>query len=277
MANSEMNELWNGPASQAWVSAPDRYDRMLGEFADLALEAARLQPGERVLDVGCGSGALSRAAAEQVGGDGRVTGVDISAPLLEVGRTRSGGAVDFEHADAQVHDFPEAAYDAVISRFGVMFFDDPVAAFANLRGTTARSGRLAFVAWQAAPLNEWVMTAIGALIPHVGIPELPPPGAPGPFAFGDADHTRGVLEKAGWTDVQLRGVETTLLVGGAAGVDSVMAFYEEDAFGKMMLAKATPEQRADALGALREAVEQRIGEDGLRQAAAVWVVTARRD
>ena len=272
MANQEMHELWNGELSGAWVQTPDRYDRMLEDLGRLALDAARLQPGESVLDVGCGSGALSRAAAAVVGPAGSVTGVDISQPLLELARSRGGAQV--VHADAQVHDFAPDAYDAVISRFGVMFFDDQVAAFANLRTATRPGGRLAFVAWQPGPMNAWVMTAIAALLAHVPLPEVPSPGEPGPFAFGDPDHVRGVLDGAGWRDVAVEGVETTLLVGGPGDVDSAMEFYEQDGFGRLLLSKADPEQRAAALAALRETVAERIGPDGLRLGAAVWLVTA---
>lgn len=278
MANREMVELWNGPASEAWVVAPERYDGMLEHLGRLALDAAALQPGDRVLDVGCGSGQLSVQAAEQVAPDGRVLGVDVSSPLVALARQRAAGndRVRFLECDAQEADVAPEAHDVVISRFGVMFFDDPVTAFANLRAATAPGGRLAFVCWQSALANEWVMTALGALVPHVGVPQLPAAGAPGPFAFGDADHLRSVLAQSGWTDVAVDGVETTLLVGGPGTLDDAMAFYEQDAFGRRMLAGAEPEQREAGLAALRDAAAARMTDEGLRLGAAVWVVTARR-
>jgi SAM-dependent methyltransferase len=278
MPNSEMVQLWNSPESDAWVVTPERYDAMLEHLGRLALDAAGLRAGEAVLDVGCGSGQLTMQAAEIVGATGRVVGADVSGPLIRRARQRAGDTanVSFVEADVQVHDFADETYDALVSRFGVMFFDDPVAAFSNLRSATAADGRLAFVAWQAAPLNEWVMTPVGALVPHLGMPELPPPGAPGPFSFADADHVRSVLSTAGWSDVQVEGVETTLLVGGPGSADDVVDFYQRDLFGRLMLAKATPEQQAAALTDLRQAVSAAMTEEGLRQRAAVWVVTARR-
>ncbi len=274
MPNSEMAELWNGPASRAWVDAPDRYDRTLEGFLPVVLEAAALEPGDRVLDVGCGSGALARAAYERVSPGGAVTGVDISAPLVALARELSPG-VEVVLADAQVHDLGTGAFDVLVSRFGVMFFDDPVAAFANLRRATRPDGRLAFVAWQSAPANAWVMTAIGALVEHVPMPDLPGPGAPGPFAFADADRVRSLLDEAGWRAVEVEAVETSILVGGPGDVDSVLAFYEQDPIGQVLMSKADDAQRTAARAALRQVIEERIASDGLRLGAAVWLVTAR--
>lgn len=278
MPNDEMRELWNSQLTDAWVSRPERYDGMLADLGRLALDAAALRPGERVLDVGCGSGELALQAAQEVGSTGTVVGADISAALIANARTRAERAalehVRFVEADVQVHDLPESSYDAVLSRFGVMFFDDPVDAFANLRAATATGGRLCFVAWQAAPLNEWVLTAILALIPHVGMPELPPPGAPGPFAFAEEEHLRRVLTDSGWRDVQLRAVETTVLVGGGGSVEETLAYYEQDAFGRLMLEKTDESQRAAARDALREVIAEKSTEEGLRLGAAVWLATA---
>jgi SAM-dependent methyltransferase len=279
-SNREMVELWNGEASATWSSHPEKYDAMLGELGERVLAAAALSAGERVLDVGCGGGQLALQAAHQVGETGSVLGVDVSSELLAVTRRRATEAgltqVQVLEADAQEHTFPASSYDAVVSRFGVMFFADPVAAFANLLQATVPGGRLAFVAWQAAPLNEWVMVPMGAMIPHVGFPDLPAPGAPGPFAFGDAERLRGIVTEAGWADVAIEDVQTTVSAGGARTADEAVEFVTEDTFGRMLLGKAEPEQRAAALAALREAYEPYVGADGVRVKAAVWLVTARR-
>jgi SAM-dependent methyltransferase len=278
--NDEMVKLWNSEAAQTWSTRPERYDAMLSDLGERVLRAAALAPGERVVDVGCGGGQLTLQAAEAVGPTGSVLGVDIATQLVGLTGRRATEAglsnVDVLEADAQSHDFPASSYDVVMSRFGVMFFADPVAAFANLRQATAAGGRLAFVCWQPAPLNEWATVPLFAVGPHVGFPEPPPPGAPGPFAFGDADRLRQILQDAGWSDVTFEDVQTTVPAGGARSADEAVAFITEDTFGKLLLANATPEKREAAVAALREAYAERTGPDGVRLKAAAWIVTARR-
>ena len=280
-SNQDMVELWNSDASASWSTRPERYDAMLGALGERVLDAVGLRPGERVLDVGCGAGQLSLQAAEQVGPTGAVLGVDVSAGLVAVSTQRAAAAglanVQVVEADAQEHAFEPASYDAVLSRFGVMFFADPVAAFANLRAATAPGGRLAFVAWQAPPFNEWLMVPIGAMVPHLGMPDLPPPDGPGPFSLGDPDRLRQVLAAAGWTAVEAEDVQTDLWIGGARTAEEAVEFTTSDTFGRMMTAKASPEQRAAATAALRDAYAAHTGPDGVRLRGAVWLVTARRD
>lgn len=279
-SNQDMIEVWNGDASASWATRPDRYDAMLGQFGHRVLAAAALSPGERVLDVGCGGGALTISAAEQVGPAGAVLGVDVATRLLALTARRASEAgqshVELLEADAQVHPFTPGGFDAVISRFGVMFFADPVRAFANLLTATAPGGRLVFVAWQEAPANEWAAVPIASMAPYVGPPKLPPPGAPGPFAFADPARVRSILTDAGWAGAELHDVRTTLHVGGAHTVEEAVAFYTDDPVGQTLLRGAEPAQRDAALAALREALAPHVADDGVALKAAVWLVTARR-
>lgn len=278
MTNADMVRLWNSEASSSWSTRPERYDEMLAPLGRRVLEAAALGAGDRVLDVGCGAGQLSSQAADLVGPTGSVLGVDIATDLLAVAAQRAAGLpqVAFAQADAQDHVFDEAAFDVVLSRFGVMFFADPVAAFANLLRATRPGGRLAFVAWQPAVVNEWVTLPLTAAVPHTGFPDLPPPGAPGPFSLGDADLLRRVVTDAGWEDLQVEDVQTELSFGGTRTAQEAVDFITADTFGRMMLQGAEPAARDAALAALHEAYAARLGPDGVRLKAAVWVVTAQR-
>src|SRR5581483_1590659 len=171
------------------------YDAMLGPYAPLVLDAAVINEADRILDVGCGTGAMTRMAAQR-DPRGTAVGVDIAKPLLALARERSEGIhnVSFVEADAQVTPLPPA--EVIVSRFGVMFFDDPTTAFANMHESAEPGGRLSFVCWRPALENEWVATPMAAAIEVLGIPQLPEPGAPGPFAFGDRNHLAIVLTEA---------------------------------------------------------------------------------
>ena len=277
-ANEPMIQLWNGDDTAAWTTHPDRYDVMLRPFGDAVLDAAPPAPGERVLDVGCGAGALSLAAARAVGDEGSVVGADISRPLLGLATRRATeagvGNVTFIDADVQTGALGSAAFDLVISRFGVMFFDDPVAAFRNLRAAVRPGGRLAFACWRALPENEWALLPVLAILPHLGAPDVPAPGAPGPFAFGEADRILEVLTAAGWADVRTAELRTAIHVGGAATADDAVAYYREDAFGKVLFGRGEDDARTAAIGALRTALSDHVTDDGVRLGAATWIVTA---
>lgn len=198
--NTDQIDYWNGQAGEKWVREADQLDRMLEPFIGAVLDAAAIQPGQRVLDVGCGSGALSRAAIDR--GAAHVTGVDVSAPLLALARERAAGAAPLEFIEADASQWQaETPFDRLVSRFGVMFFSDPVEAFANLRSQMAADAKLAFACWQPLALNAWALAPLEAVLPLAEAPpEIPPSGTPGPFAFADADRTVSILRKAGWRD-----------------------------------------------------------------------------
>ena len=211
-----MAQYWNGRPASVWVAEAERLDSMLAPFGRRLLAAAALQPGERVLDVGCGNGAVSLEAARAVGSGGRVTGLDLSAPMLGLARRRAedqGVDVDFVQGDAQTTSF-DRPFDVVVSRFGVMFFDDPEAAFANLATAVRPGGRMLFVCWQEMFANEWVAVPASAMVAHVGLPELPEPGAPGPFSLADADRTKSLLDSAGWSEVTVEERKEKRRMGG---------------------------------------------------------------
>jgi SAM-dependent methyltransferase len=276
VSNVEQIEYWNGPEGQYWADREAQFDRMLTPFVEPLLGAADLQPSDRVLDVGCGNGAVSRAAAQRAGS---VVGLDISAPMLRRAREQAAAAgitnVEFVEGDAQTHEF-DAEFDAILSRFGVMFFDDPVAAFANLAVALAPGGRMAFACWQDAFANQWVAVPGATLIPIVGPPDLPPPGAPGPFAFADRDRVAAILQAGGFSNVAIDELRTSLLLGGGLDVDGVVDFFAEGGMGKRFLGDADDDVRARAFDALREALGPYATPEGVRLDAAAWLVQATR-
>jgi SAM-dependent methyltransferase len=203
--NTQQAALWNDGSGKAWVDLQPILDEVLAPFERLLVDAGYPGEGGSVLDIGCGAGATTLAMARRVGSSGRCVGLDISEPLVALARKRAhaeGAAnVEFVAGDAQTYAFPPGRFDAVVSRFGVMFFDDPVAAFANIRQAVKPGGRLAFVAWRSAAENDFMTTAARAAAPF--LPPAPPsdPNAPGQFAFADRDRVRRILEQSGWSSV----------------------------------------------------------------------------
>jgi hypothetical protein len=181
----------------------------------------------------------------------------------------------FEQADAQVHAFDEGAYDAVISRFGIMFFEDPVAAFTNLHRAAGDNSRLAFVCWQERMANEWMTVPLGALVQHVPPAPMPPPGAPGMFGLAEPDHTRRILEQAGWREISIDARSTPLLVGGPGTLDDSVDFLRNGSMGRGLLSGVDAHTREQALSAMRAALEPHATDDGVRLGSSVWLVTAK--
>jgi SAM-dependent methyltransferase len=277
IANREQAQHWNSDEADHWVTHQAAYDRMLAPFIDMLLAGAALGPGDRVLDIGCGCGATTRVAAQAVA-PGQALGVDLSDRMLARARAdaRVAGIMNarFEQADAQVHPFGDAAFDAVISRFGVMFFADPVAAFTNLRRTTRPGGRLVFVCWQDVAFNEWLLVPGAALAQHVPLPDLGPPGAAGMMAFADPDRVRAVLSDAGWRDIDVGPRQTSMLVGGGGSLDDAVEFLRTGSMGRTVLAGADDDTAARAVRAVRDALAEHLADDGVRLDAAVWCVSA---
>ncbi len=274
--NEQQIEFWNSDEAGHWVRDQDRYDAMLAPFTDVVLDAASLAPAARVIDVGCGTGYTTRAAA-RLAPDGHTTGIDISEPMIAAARRSAAaeavGNVTFSVADAQTTDFsPEA--DVIVSRFGVMFFDDPVAAFTNLRSALADRGRIAFACWQPMLDNEWMSVPLMAVLAHVAPSAPPDPDAPGPFALGDRDRVVRILTAAGFRDVAVEPYTTPILVGGPGTVEDAVRFMRSTGMGRILLADTSSADVRAAIDAIGEALTPHADADGVRLGAATWIVTA---
>jgi SAM-dependent methyltransferase len=277
MPNDEMVEFWNDRGGRQWVRERDRYDAMLASCGRRIFEAVALQPGERVLDVGCGNGATTLEAATLVGPRGSALGVDLSGPMLDEARRRAAaigdGRAEFAQLDAQTAALP-GPFDAVISRFGVMFFDDAAVAFDNLARALQPNGRMCFVCWQEMLKNEWLRVPILAAVEHVGIPELPEPGAPGPFSLAEPSRIRTLMETAGMTEVAIEEANDSRLMG--RDLDDVMSFFLADEFARRLLEGKDPGLVRRAESAMRDALGPYVGSDGVSLESSYWVVSARR-
>jgi SAM-dependent methyltransferase len=277
--NAEQIRYWNEVAGVTWAALEPKITAQLRPLGEEAMARAAIAAGERVLDVGCGGGDTTRALARRVGPAGSVTGVDISEALLSVAARVTGEAglqnVRFLLADAQTASLPEAAFDLVFSRFGVMFFADPVAAFRNLWGALVPGGRFVFACWRAPQENAWMTVPLAAAAKHVPV-QPAEPHAPGPCALADADRTRRLLTEAGFASVEMEPFDHPMSLGGAASLEEAVDFLLEVGPAARALRMAGEQFREAVRGSLREAVAPHVREDGISLGGAIWIVTARK-
>jgi SAM-dependent methyltransferase len=272
--NAAQIEYWNATAGETWAQFQEQLDY---QIAPLGLEALRVLAavkGERVIDIGCGCGQTSLDLATRVGTEGRVVGVDISTPMLEVARRRplpeSSARPEFHQVDAQSGDLGRAFFDAAFSRFGVMFFSDPVAAFANIRASLKVHGRLGFVCWRPLQENPWMKAPLDAALPF--LPPIPPldPVAPGPFAFADAGRVRSILLDAGFTSVRIDPFDTR--IGGGDIAQTLKLAFRVGPLGSAL--REHPQLQGKVADAVQDALTHYATPHGILMPAAVWIVLA---
>ncbi len=278
-ANQEQIQYWNVQSGPQWVRMQQRLDAQLSPLGLAVMQRAEIKSGEQVLDVGCGCGQTALELAQRVGPNGSVLGIDISQPMLARARDRqSAGKIEnleFLCADAQTHLFERERFDLICSRFGVMFFDDPPAAFGNLRSALRPNGRLCFICWQGLERNDWIRVPLRAAAQHIELPTPPLPDAPGPFALADPDRVRRILEAAGFRDVRCEAHETELSLGGATNVDEGVEFLLEIGPIATLLREAEAPLRARVAQAIREALAPHVRQDAVSLHGETWIVFAQ--
>lgn len=276
MSNEKQIIYWNEVAGPKWVKIGDAMDARLAAINELLLAKADAAPGEAVLDIGSGIGVSALSFADAVTPSGHVTGIDVSVPMIEIARARAAGHphLTFLQADAQTHDFAAQKFDLLTSRFGVMFFEDPVAAFVNLRSAMAPGGRLCFICWGPLADNPHWKIPFDIVAAELGLPEPKPPHAPGPLAFSDRNYLLDVLEKSGFSEILITPTAVPIIgesLEAEVGIACVMgpsgALLDEK--------QADDETRARLSRATAIALQPFLDPDGLRLPATAFVVTAK--
>lgn len=274
LIDDEQAKLWNGPAGRAWVDAQVLLDQMFQPFEDLLVAACATESANQVLDVGCGTGSTTLAIASVLGANGRCTGIDISEPMIATAKARArrdGAPASFINANAQAHPFAPATFDMIVSRFGVMFFDDPVVAFSNLRRAASPGAAGMLIAWRSAAENPFMTVAERAAAPL--LPNLPTrrPDAPGQFAFADARRVCTILEASGWAQIDIQPIDVacvlpeTSLIPYLAGLGPV----------GLLLREVDARTRARVIDVVRAAFDPYVHGAEVRFNAACWMIAAR--
>ncbi len=275
--NADQIAYWNGAGGQRWADRQAVQDILLQPVLDILIDRARVKRGERVLDVGCGSGATSFAFAQATGASGHVTGIDISAPMLARARESMplGAPIEFVLADATIHPFTPKSFDLLASRFGVMFFADPALSFANMRKAIRQSGRLVFVCWREPRENPFFMTPLQAVYRHV--PKMPPVGPedPGPFSFASPERVKRILGTAGFSEIAMEPCDLKLDIAIGQGLEAAVQGALQIGPAARALTDQPPDVVAAAAQSIREALTPQLNGKRVLLDAALWIVTAR--
>jgi SAM-dependent methyltransferase len=274
--NAKQREEWNNATGSRWLERHEKIDRQIAPFGRRAMDRVGIQPGQRILDVGCGCGETTIDLARRAGGAGSIIGIDLSAPLIEAARKLAQEAgvsnVRFETADAQTYPFAAESFDLVFSRFGIMFFDDPEVAFKNLRSALRPGGHLAFVCWPAPQENQFVTIPKTAAARHISLPGPGEPNAPGPFAFADTDRVRRILSRSKFTAIEIE--RLTEKVGGGSLHETTELLLQLGPLGDM-LTSLDAETRRSIRADIHSALTPCEASGRVLLDAVAWLVTAR--
>jgi SAM-dependent methyltransferase len=274
MANEGQMKRWNGPSGRAWVTGWKTMDAMFKPFQDILIDAVHSRPGARVLDVGCGTGGTTIAIACKLGRQGKCIGIDISAPMISMARHRGASlhaSLRFVCADAQLHDFGHTRFDMIVSRFGVMFFDDPQRAFLNLRAAAAAGAELRFIVWRSAEENSFLTTADRAAAKWLPNSSIPAENGPGPFGLANRDLIATVLTGSGWREIFIHPLDVTCVLPEK---ELVWYLSGRGAVG-LVLQRTNKQEHPAIMASIRSAYDPFVHGAEVRYTAACWMVSAR--
>jgi SAM-dependent methyltransferase len=272
--NADQLAFWNGPGGHVWVARQEHTDIILAPVSEALLAFAAPRAGERVVDIGCGCGATTLEVARAVGPTGRVAALDISAPMLAEGKRRAEAAgianIDWMQADAATASL--AGFDLLMSSFGLMFFGDPVAAFAHLRRAANPGARMAFVCWRSLTENPWMEVPMREVLPHVPPRPKADPQAPGMFAFADPQRVSDVLTAAGWAPPRFDKLDLDLDIAAGRGLEEAVVQSTQIGAVNSWLRGQPAEVVTAAVSSIREALGARQDGASVRMAGAMWLV-----
>ena len=274
--NTDQIAFWNGPGGQRWLDRQQAHDTLLAPIGEVLLDRAATRVGESVLDIGCGCGATSIALAQRVAPGGRVLGIDVSSPMLARARQLApkGLPVVFTLADATTYPFEPGRADLLCSRFGVMFFADPVRSFANMRYGLRGSARLVFACWRDLRENPWTLTPLQEAYRHVPRLREVGPEDPGPFSFAAEHRVRGILEQAGFRQIELEPINLSLDLAHGCGLEAAVDAALNIGPASRALDGQSDELRAAAAESIRAALAQYQVGNAVPLPSACWIVTA---
>ncbi|SUZ69497.1 uncharacterized protein METZ01_LOCUS22351 [marine metagenome] len=278
--NKNQKDFWSGKGGDIWVERQNAMDTMLSPLGEAALNKLNFNEEENVLDIGCGCGHTTLNIAKRIGPSGNVTGLDISEPMLK--RAKESAVemsitnTSFKCVDVQTEDLGDQIYSAAFSRFGVMFFEDSIAAFKNINKSLISGGCLSFVCWQSPAVNPWQSLFIQEIKKFLDLPS-PPPRSPGPFAFMESEYVSSILEESKFQDITIEGHEAEVnMFSGRSLSDSVKDYISINPVVTQMLKESSENQIAEIVNSGIEAFSPYYSEKGLIFPSATWLVTARK-
>ncbi len=278
--NKNQKDFWSGKGGDIWVERQNAMDTMLSPLGEAALNKLNFNEDENVLDIGCGCGHTTLNIAKRIGPSGNVTGLDISEPMLK--RAKESAVemsitnTSFKCVDVQTEDLGDQIYSTAFSRFGVMFFEDSIAAFKNINKSLISGGYLSFVCWQSPAVNPWQSLFIQEVKKFLDLPS-PPPRSPGPFAFMESEYVSSILEESKFQDIRIEGHEAEVnMFSGRSLSDSVKDYISINPVVTQMLKESSENQIAEIINSGIEAFSPYYSEKGLIFPSATWLVTARK-